>query len=170
MPLSGVVQILFRIFSLHWLLTGLIQGSSIVIISRDRGMLWWSLLPSIVYLVAGLVFWRIAPWFSRALAKGTDDSLRLDGVSERTLFATAFISLGTYFALDSFASVFSWGHFFAISKSDEYGFHHEEAPSYYELSEALMTLAAGVLLILTAKRWAAKLADSPGEKASGGDS
>ena len=167
MPVSGIAQILFRIFSLNWLLTGLIQGASVAFISRDGGLSWFSLLPSIVYLVAGMVFWMIAPWFSRASAKGTDETIRLDGVSERTLFATAFVVLGLYFALNSFARVFSWAHFFAINKSDDYGFHHEEAPSYYELTESLMTLAAGVALILTSQKWAAKLTRRPSEGIAG---
>jgi len=161
MPVSGIAQILFRLFSLNWLLTGLIQGASIAFISRDGELPWFSLLPSIVYFVAGIVFWMIAPWFSRALAKGADGAVRLDGVTERALFATAFVVLGLYFSLDSFAHVFSWAHFFAVNKSDDYGFHQEEAPSYYELAEALMTLGAGVALVLASKKWAAKLTKKP---------
>ncbi|HBJ83733.1 MAG TPA: hypothetical protein DDZ88_07680 [Verrucomicrobiales bacterium] len=68
-----------------------------------------------------------------------------------------FVGLGMYFTLYSFANVFSWIHFFSINQSPDYGFHRENSPSYYSLTENGMTLAAGIALIFTARRWAEKL-------------
>ena len=62
-----------------------------------------------------------------------------------------------YFALDSFADVFNWLHFFAINNSPDYGFHHDNKPSYYDLTKNLLTLIAGITLIFTAHIWAEKL-------------
>jgi hypothetical protein len=161
MPISSITQIILRIFALNWFLTGIIQGGTIVDISQTGMLSWLSVYSSRVYLLAGIFVWIGSPWLSRLLAKGNDKELSLRGVSEKSLFATAFISLGLYFALKSFAGAVSWIHFFAINKSPEYGFHHEQAPSYYELSEQILTLLAGIALILTSQIWAAKLSSSP---------
>jgi hypothetical protein len=161
MPISSITQIILRIFALNWFLTGIIQGGTIVYISQTGTLSWLGVFPSLVYLLAGIFLWIGSPWLSRLLAKGNDKELSLRGVSEKSLFAAAFISLGLYFALKSFAGAVSWIHFFAINKSPEYGFHHEQAPSYYELSEQILTLLAGIALILTSQIWASKLSSSP---------
>ena len=157
MPVSSITQIILRIFALNWFLTGIIQGGTIIYIYRDTTLSWLSILPSLVYFIAGLLLWIGSPWLSRLFAKGNDREVNLSGVSERSLFATAFLALGLYFSLRSFADVIGWVHFFAINRSPEYGFHHEEAPSYYDLTEPTLTLFAGIGLILTCRIWAAKL-------------
>jgi hypothetical protein len=157
MPISSIAQIILRIFALNWFLTGIIQGGTMIYITQNGTMPWLSVLPSLVYLLAGIFLWIGSPWLSRLLAKGNDKEVSLRGVSEKSLFATAFISLGLYFALKSFAGAISWIHFFAINKSPDYGFHREEAPSYYDLSEQILTLVTGIALILTSQIWASKL-------------
>lgn len=173
MPVSSIAQIIFRIFGLNWFLIGLIQGGTIVYIAQNGTLSWLSVIPSLVYLLAGIILWFGSPWFSRLLAKGNDREFSLKGVTEKSLFATAFLSLGLYFALKSFAGAISWIHFFAINKSADYGFHREEAPSYYDLSEQFLTLFAGIGLILTSKIWAAKLSHTTtktkSEQAADGD-
>ena len=171
MPISSIAQIILRIFALNWFLTGIIQGGTIVYINQNGTLSWLSVLPSLVYFLAGIFLWFGSPWFCRLLARGNDREVSLVGVSEKSLFAAAFVSLGLYFALKSFAGAVSWVHFFAINKSPDYGFHHEEAPSYYDLSEQVLTLIAGITLILTSHIWASKLASSRTKKQSeqGGD-
>jgi len=158
MPASSIAQILLRLFALNWLLTGVIQIASTTALAGQVPFLFYTLAPSLVHIAAAAVFWFVAPRISRLLARRNDGEFTLAGVTERQLYSTAFLALGLYFALNSFANVFSWIHFFAISKSPDYGFHHEEAPSYYQLTEGLMTLVAGVVLVVTARTWAAKLA------------
>ena len=171
MPISSITHIILRIFALNWFLTGIIQGGTMVYIYKDTTFTWFSVLPPLVYFIAGLILWIGSPWFSRLLSRENDRELSLAGVSERSLFATAFLTLGLYFALRSFADVVGWVHFFAINKSPEYGFHHEEAPSYYDLTEPTLTLFAGIGLIFTCRIWAAKLTPRRNNKKSeqGGD-
>jgi hypothetical protein len=118
---------------------------------------FYPMLPNFLYLAAGVLLWFFAPALSRLLASRNDDKFNLEGVTERQLFSVSFLSLGLYFALSSVATVFSWTHFFMINKSPEYGFHHEEAPSYYELLEGVVTLLSGLALVFTAQTWARKL-------------
>ena len=162
MPASSIAQILLRLFALNWFLMGIIQVASVIFMAGEGLMgegsyFFYSVAPSLIYLVAGVIFWFVAPALSRLLAKRNDGEFSLKGVTERHLYSTAFLALGLYFALDSFANVFNWIHFFSINKSPDYGFHHEEAPSYYELTEGALTLVAGIALMLTARTWATKL-------------
>jgi len=104
-----------------------------------------------------MIAWLLAPRIARRLARNNDGSISLQGVTQFQLYSTVFVGLGMYFTLNSFANVFSWIHFFSINQSPDYGFHRENSPSYYTLTENGMTLAAGIALTLTARRWAEKL-------------
>ncbi len=162
MPTSSIAQILLRLFALNWFLLGLIQIGGSVFVYRWQAVNYFrSLDSSLIYITAAVVLWLSAPKLSRLLAKRNDGEFSLSGVTERQLYSTAFLVLGLYFALSSFANVFSWIHFFSIHKSPDYGFHRESAPSYYSLAEGLLTLIAGVALMLTARTWAIKLTRTP---------
>ena len=157
MPSSSIAQILLRIFALNWFLMGLIQIASMAFTFGQEYFTIFSLAPGVVYFVGGILVWVISPKLSRVLAHRNDGKFDLSGIKEQQLYAAVFLGLGLYFTLSSFAAVFSWMHFFAVNKSPDYGFHQESQPSYYDLSESLMTLVAGVILIFTCKTWAAKL-------------
>ncbi len=157
MPASSIAQILLRLFALKWLLTGGINFASSIFTGNQHGYYFLSLLPPIIYILAGLLFWFLSPKISLLLAKQNNGEVTLQGVTQEQLFASVLLGLGVFFALNSFANVFSWIHFFAINKSPNYGFHQENQPSYYELSEAAMTLVAGIALIFTSRKWAEKL-------------
>lgn len=163
MPASSIAQILLRLFALNWFLMGIFQIGTVMLMADEGSFSFHpsSLIPWLIYLLAGIIFWVMARPLSRLLANRNDGEFTLEGVTERQLYSTAFLSLGLYFALNSFANVFSWIHFFAINKSPDYGFHHQEEPSYYELTEGLLTLMAGVALMLTSRTWAAKLTRKP---------
>ena len=159
MPLSSITHILLRIFALNWFLTGSIQLISSIIVSNIGGGVYDLLFyaPSVVYFVAGIVVWFSSPKLSRLLTKNYDGDFNLEGVTLEMLFSTAFVTIGLYFCLDSFAAVFNWIHFFTIYKSPDYGFHQQQEPSYYDLSESILTFVSGIALVLTARLWSAKL-------------
>lgn len=160
MPLSGITQVLLRLFALSWALTGLVQLAQAFVQARNHfgGPL---LAAPLIMLMMSSLAWRFSPRISRALARGNDNGLNLQGITLRQLYATTFVGLGMYFALGSFADVFNWLHFFAINRSPDYGFHHENSPSYYDLTESVITFAAGLGLIFTARIWAEKLTRAP---------
>lgn len=166
MPASAIAQILLRLFALQWILTSFAQIGSAVFLSESSPLEAYFILPASIYFVAGIIVWFLAPFLCRLLTTGIDQKVTLDGVTLRQLYATTFIGLGTYFVLNSFANVFSWVHFFIVNKSPEYGFYKESSPSYYDLTEGILTLLAGAALIGTARVWAKKLTHSKGRSES----
>lgn len=171
MPSSSIAQILLRIFALNWLLLGLIQIASMGVALRQGYFSVSNLIaPSAVYFVAGTVVWAIAPRLSRFLAGRNDGGFDFRGMTETQLYAAVFLGLGLYFALTSFGNAFSWVHFFAVNRPSEHGVQREGSFSYYEMSETLLTFAAGIFLVLTCKTWARKLGGRQrGEQGEGGD-
>lgn len=160
MTASSIAQILLRLFSLNWLLLGIVHSCQLAIMIPNIGGgegYAIALVQLILYIVAAAIAWLAAPKISKLVSKNNDRELNLKGITSYQLYSTAFISLGLYFTLSSFSSVFSWIHFFAINRSESYGFHHGEAPSYYELTESLLTVIAGITVIFTAHVWARKL-------------
>jgi hypothetical protein len=125
----------------------------------------FNFIPSTVYFVAGILVWIVSPKLSRALARRNDGDFDLRGIGEQQLYSAVFLGLGLYFTLSSFAATFSWIHFFAVNKSPDYGFHQEDQPSYYDMTETAMTLVAGIVLVVTCNTWARKLSrNQPGEQ------
>ena len=158
MPISSIALVLLRLFALNWFLLGLSQNIGLAFQIWQQPIDYSLVVVACLYLLLGLFFWFLAPKLSRFVTKGGHGEFNLQGITTEQLYAAVFLGLGVYFTLDSFADVFSWGHFFAIYKSPNYGFHQQgNAPSYYDLSEALMTLAGGIVFIFNARRWAAKL-------------
>jgi len=86
---------------------GIVQTASVMFMAGEGSYFFYSLAPSLIYIVAGAVFWFMAPPLSRLLAKKNDGEFSLQGVTERHLYSTVFLALGLYFALDSFANVFN---------------------------------------------------------------
>ena len=159
MPISSITHVLLKIFALNWLLSGAIQLISVIATSQMNAGSYSFLFyaPSLVYFVAGIILWFFAPKFSRILTKKHDGEFNLEGVTLEMLLTTAFVSVGLYFSLDSFAAAFNWVHFFTIYNSPNYGFHQEQGPSYYDLTESLLTFITGAILIFTSQHWSSKL-------------
>lgn len=157
MPASTIAQILLRIFAINWTLQGLVQLSAAIGWRKGTANLGYLLEPGLMYLVAGLIVWFSAPFVCRIVAGANDREFNLSGITTEQLFATAFLALGVFFALDSFAEVFSWGHYFASSRAAENEFHQGTQPSYYDFTEAAMTFVAAVALICTSRKWARRL-------------
>lgn len=120
------------------------------------------LMVSVIHMAVGVITWLAAPKLSHLLVKTNDKKLTLKGITDYQLFATAFVCMGLYFTLNSFANVFNWLHFVTRSEriKNEFGYTMGAEPSYYDLSQSALTLAAGIALILTAQNWAKKLTKS----------
>jgi len=159
MPASSIAQILLRLFALNWFLTGVTR--LLGLFSMPSGLFDVELLITpLGYCSAGMVVWTVAPRFSRLLAAGHDGQFNLAGVTERQFYTAAFLVVGLFFTLDSFARVFNWVHLFLVSKAPDPMLYQDEQPSYYHLTEDLMTFIAGVVVMLTSRLWAAKLTPS----------
>ncbi len=158
MPVSSIAAILLRLYSLSLILTGLSQAVGILAHSGallPDSLVFASALPP---FIAGALLWFLAPPLSRFLAGRKEGAVHLEGVAEEQLHSTAFLGLGLWFALPSFAKVFNWIHYFSANHSFPSASIDEERHLFYEFTEDLLTFAAGLFLVFTCRMWAAKLA------------
>lgn len=115
------------------------------------------LLPNLFVIAVGITLWLTAPWLSRILTKGGNGNLTMGGVTREDLFTSIFLGLGVYFIMDSFSNVVGWAHYFAINRT-EGGFKMDVEPSYYDLTERVLTLIGGIALTWTCRTWGRRLA------------
>lgn len=164
MPVSSIAAVLLRLYALNLAIVGLVQIPG-MLMQPAAGSLPYTLLPSLASLVIGLVLWVITPALARLLARGLDAQATLTGVDETTLLRTIFVGLGLWFALSSFASIFNWLHYFAVSRSSIVKDGAEQSAPY-DFWHQVLTCVAGVLLVSTSRIWAEKLTRKSAIKAS----
>lgn len=158
MPVSSLAAILLRLYSLSMGLTGLVQTLG-CLFSPDVSISDYAVyITALLSLVVGGLLWFLARPLSRLLAGRKEEAVRLEGVTEEQLHSTAFLGIGLWFALSSFAEVFNWIHHFVVIRSFPSSSTDEEGHVFYEFTGDLLTFAAGLLLVFTCRTWAAKLA------------
>lgn len=161
MPISSIAQIFIRLYSLKILVGALASFGGMLTITQIPAYDGWNLflgfLPNLILITSGIVLWTIAPWISRLLISNGNGELTLGGVRREDLFTAVLLSLGVYFIMDSFSNVLGWVHYFAINRSER-GFHINDVPSYYDLTERVLTLIGGVALVVTCRTWGRRLA------------
>lgn len=153
---SLITAVLIRLFALNWAIGSVPKIISYFTISSEYVDV--SILPFIVYFSAAVIFWSFAPHLSKLLAKGFDDTVNGEGITSRQLYSCLFIGIGTYFALSSFGSTFNWVHFFATRHDTPMPFDFQKTPSFYDMSEPLLTLAASITIICLHGQLSRKLA------------
>lgn len=160
MPVSSIAQIFIRLYSLKILVGALASFGGMLMIARSPVYDGWStflgFLPNLIVITSGVVLWVIAPWLSRVLTKKGNGELMLGGVMREDLLTAVLLGLGVYFIMDSYSNVLGWAHYFAVNRS-EGGFHMDDEPSYYDLTERLLTLGGGIALVTTCRTWARRL-------------
>ena len=158
-----VTLILIRLFALNWGVMGPTQVVAPLVTGQPFAL--WSFAVPLAYLGAGVIGWCVAPFIAKLVTgkiSAPMPEVCLPGRGD--LYATAFVGLGAYFALSSFGRAFNWIHYFIVSRNDEHGFYKNESPSYYDLTEPALTLAAGVTLFLLGGRLAERMNRSQGNK------
>jgi hypothetical protein len=168
MPVSSIAQIFIRLYALKILVGALASFGGMIMIARSPIYDGWStflgFLPNLIVITSAVVLWLIAPWLSRLLTKKGNGDLTMNGLTREDLFTAVLLALGVYFIMDSFSNVVGWIHYFAINRSAG-GFHMDEEPSYYDLTERVLTLVAGIALAMTCRTWGCRLAPkSTGEQ------
>jgi hypothetical protein len=173
MPVSSIAQIFIRLYSLKILVGALASFGGMIMIGQSSFYDVWStflgFLPNLIVITSGVILWMIAPWLSRLLTKKGNGDLTINGVTREDLLTAVILGLGVYFIMDSYSNVVGWAHYFAINRS-EGGFHMDEEPSYYDLTERLLTLGGGIALVMTCRTWARRLSPKlRSEQAGDGD-
>ena len=92
---------------------------------------------------------------ARLVTRHHDGEVAIGALSRVDLYSFAFVFLGLYFILISIAPSLNWLHYFL--KTSAIGSQSEARGSFYDLASQLVTLAAGVLTLFPARRWARRL-------------
>ena len=154
MQLSSIVQVLLRLSSINWFVSGIFQLVYSLASTRSQAFSVGHVLAPMVLIISAIICWLFAPFLARIVSKGSDTSVSIERLSLFSLYSTAFVCLGLWFALANFAQVFNWLHFYI---SYPKGMSDSGPGSFYKLSQAGLTFLAGVILVASSQTWARKL-------------
>jgi hypothetical protein len=160
MPLSSIVVIVIRLFALNWFLTAAslflsALASPVSHSGNVAAVLTVYAAPVLLFvLAAGL--WILAHPVARFVSRGVDIPVSIGSLSRSDLYSFAFVFLGLFFILSSFADVINWIHYFATAPSDNPR-HAPRGDNFYQLTRPCLTLALGLVSLLGAPSWTKKL-------------
>jgi hypothetical protein len=156
MPLSSIVIIVIRLFALNWLLTAvpLLLSAAATPLPHERGLsvVLMPYAPAVLLLIFAAGLWILTPAIARFVSRGVDTSVSIGSLSRSDLYSFAFVFLGLFFILSSFADVINWIHYFATVSR-----HDPRVQNLYQLTRPCLTLALGLVSLLGAPRWTKKL-------------
>jgi hypothetical protein len=160
MPLSSIVVIVIRLFALNWLFTAvpLLLSAATTSLHHERPLPAVLMLyaPAVLLLIFAPGLWILTPAIARLVSRGVDTSVSIGSLSRSDLYSFAFVFLGLFFILSSFADVINWIHYFAtVSREDPR--HDPRVQDLYQLTRPCLTLGFGLVLLLGAPRWTRKL-------------
>jgi hypothetical protein len=159
MAMSGIVVIVLRLFALNWLATALPLLLSTAISPAFRGPdLAVGLLPytpGLLLLTLAAALWFVARPIARIVTHSGDASVSMSGLSRSDLYSFAFVFLGLFFILSSFADVVNWIHYFTVSR--DVPTRDPRVQNFYDLTRPCITVALGAISLLGAPRWTKKL-------------
>ena len=123
MPLSSIVVIVIRLFALNWFLASvpLLLSAATNPLPHERHLLavLMPYAPAVLLLIFAAGLWILAPAIARFVSRGVDASVSIGSLSRSDLYSFAFVFLGLFFILSSFADVINWIHYFAaVSRED----------------------------------------------------
>jgi hypothetical protein len=160
MPLSSIVVIVIRLFALNWLLTAipLFLSAAATPLPHERGLsvVLMPYAPSVLLLIFAAGLWILTSTVARFVSRGVDTSMSIGSLSRFDLYSFAFVFLGLFFILSSFADVINWIHYFATVPREDPR-HDQRVRDLYQLTRPCLTLALGLVSLLGAPRWTRKL-------------
>lgn len=159
MPLSSIVIVVLRLFAIQMVGKSFDMALSFAAADAKRNFhpphYWVPYLVPVALLVFALFEWWLAPVIARLVTRHHDGEVAVGALSRLDLYSFAFVFLGLYFILTAIAPALNWLHYFLTTSS--LGPQSESQSSFYELASHLVTLTAGVLILLPARRWARRL-------------
>ena len=159
MPLSSIVVIVVRLFALNWLLHALALIASAMAVPLPSKYVGSAILihygPAVLLIIFTVLLWILASALARLVSRGFDTTVSVGSLSRSDLYSFAFVFLGLFFILSSFADVINWIHYFTVWHEGP-----ETRPymrSLYDVTRPCLTLVAGLVSLLGAPRWTKKL-------------
>jgi hypothetical protein len=159
MPLSNIVIVVLRLFAIQMVGQSFHMALSFAASNAKHNFhpphYWIAYLVPVALLVFALFEWWLAPVIARLVTRHHDGEVAVGALSRLDLYSFAFVFLGLYFILTSIAPALNWLHYFLTTSA--VGSQSESQSSFYNLASYLVTLTAGVLSLLPARRWARRL-------------
>ena len=159
MPLSNIVTVVLRLFAIQMAGQSLPMALSFATAAVKEGShpphYWLAFVVPVALLVFALLEWCLAPLIARLVTRNHDAEVALGTLSRLDLYSFAFVFLGLYFILTSIAPALNWLHYYL--RTSAVGSQAESQRSFYDLASYLVTLIAGILTLVPARRWARKL-------------
>jgi hypothetical protein len=160
MPLSSIVVIVLRLFALYGLFRALPLFGSAAMTPLGRELSLSIVLapyaPAVLLVIFAAGLWILARAIGRIVSRGVDTSVCIGGLTRADLYSFAFVFLGIYFILSSFADVINGIHYcFTIAHNDSA--HNPHVENFYQLTRPSLTCIAGFVSLLGAPHWTKKL-------------
>jgi hypothetical protein len=162
MTLNQIVVVIIRLCGVGWLIraldlffeTALMRGS---FESAQRVPFHLAYGSPISVLALALGAWFLAEPIARLVVPPRATSATLTGLSVFDLYRFAFVLMGLYYVLASFAPLLNWLHYFltiapTVPENDPH-----RMDTVYQVTQPLITLAAGCVCLLFAPQCARKL-------------
>src|SRR5438874_957146 len=103
MPLSNIVVIVVRLFTLSWLLQALVLLTSAIAVPLPERNYASAILihygPVVLLIILAIFLWILSPAVARFVSRGFDISVNMGGLSRSDLYSFAFMFLGLFFIL-----------------------------------------------------------------------
>jgi len=161
MTASTIVLIVLRLFALDWMMQGVVMASSFTIsagVMSEPKIILIYYCSALLVLATSIALWFLAPRLGRWVVGKQDSVAQISGLTLEDLYSFAFLFLGLYFVLTSFAASINWVHYFLSVNGQTTGrMPPQDRQNLYQLSQHLVTLIAGFAAMLPSRRWAQKL-------------
>ena len=160
MPISSIVIIVIRLFVLNWLLQDITLWIAALLSPLPRehplSVIAGHYASPAILLIFCVGLWITVPWIARIVSRAADATVPLTSLSRYDLYSFGFVFLGLFFVLSSFADVINWLHYFTTVSPSTVG-ADPRTQGLYQLTRPFLTLAAGLVSLLGAPRWAKQL-------------
>jgi hypothetical protein len=160
MPLSSIVVVVLRIFALYGLFWALplFGSAAITPVGRDQSLsvVLAPYAPALLLVIFATGIWILARAIGRLVSRGVDTSVNIGGLTRADLYSSAFVFLGLYFILSSFADLINWIHYF-VTLFQKDPAHNPRSEHFYQLTRSFLTFGAGFVSLLGAPHWTKKL-------------
>jgi hypothetical protein len=160
MPLSSIVVIVLRLFALYGLFWALplFGNAAITPLGRERSLsiVLAPYASAVLLVIFATGLWILARAIARLVSRGVDTSVSIGSLTRADLYSFAFVFLGLYCILSSFADVINWIHYcVTVSRNDPA--HNPRVENFYQLMRPSLTCVAGFVSLLGAPHWTNKL-------------
>ncbi len=160
MPLTAIVTIVLRIFSLLWLVDGILQFINVAQMPShfpERHVSILVIAVPLIYLACAFFTFLFSHPIARIVTPPPNAEVNLGTLTRYDLYCFAFTFLGLYFFLSSIADALNWLHIYIITAQHTHEPDPQRSQTFYRLTRPLITALVGLATLVLAPRLAHKL-------------